>query len=391
MPPPAPSSHGQAAITHGELVAGASGVYQPIPPSTINPTGADGRNPFAIAPAGQNPQGISCPDPSTLTKRQGGYYEQDPIGGGTHYLIAIYPTFIRNAQGGYDGVDAVFGYSARNAVPAGGNAALSGPGDAVTAANIAAHVIAVDAFLVDWGIWQDAQAAPPYGGHCAGAGYVFSAPFIAGNAAPPAPPRALLEHPPFAAGPALLAAVTRDWSIGTLETLPGPGPTTTTFVHIPTCAWLNATESTAPVPFHALATATAGGYTYFLVYNVLVTPGSVTWDWGDGARSTTTSVPETGPSTLPSYDPTTQRWTDPCQVSHAYDSVSSGRTISATETFGVSITVSWSDGLSTHSAAVPCDGATGGPCALSIGPGQGWSSGPHPVNQVEPVPYSPPQ
>ena len=29
-----------------------------------------------------------------------------------------------------------------------------------------------------------------------------------------------LEHPPFAAGPALLAAVTRDWSIGTLETLP---------------------------------------------------------------------------------------------------------------------------------------------------------------------------
>ena len=47
-----------------------------------------------------------------LTERRGGYYEQDPIGGGAHYLITIYPTFIRNAQGGYDGADAAFGYSA---------------------------------------------------------------------------------------------------------------------------------------------------------------------------------------------------------------------------------------------------------------------------------------
>jgi hypothetical protein len=391
QPPPAPSSQGQAAVTHGQLVAGASGVYQPIPPSLIAPTSTDRRNPFSIAPVGENPQGISCPDPSTLTKRQGGFYEQDPIGGGTHYLITIYPTFIRNAQGGYDGIDPGFGYSAPSVVPPGGDASLSTPGEHVTAANIGAHIIAVEAFIEDWGIWQDAQPTPPYGGHCAGASYIFSAPFIAGNAAPPSPPRAALERPPFPVGPALIAAISREWTIGTLETLPGPSSTARTFVHIPTCAWLNSTVPTNPVPFHAVTAVTAGGYTYFLVYNVVVTPGLVTWDWDDGTLSTSASVPEHGPATLPSYDPTAQKWTDPCEVSHAYANVDDGRTITATEAFSVSITVSWNDGVSTHAAAVPCDTTSRGACAVSIGPAQGWASGPHPVDQIEPVPFSPPR
>ena len=56
----------------------------------------------------------------------------------------------------------------------------------------------------------------------------------------------------------------------------------------------------------------------------------------------------------------------------------------------VAITVSWSDGVSVHTASVPCNAATGGPCTLTIGPAQGWQSGPHPVDQIEPVPYIPP-
>jgi hypothetical protein len=364
-------------------------VYQPIPPSTIGPARSGSGGALRRAAAGLNPQGLACPDPAILTTRHGGFYEQNPVGGGVHSLITIYPTFDRNAQGGYDGYDATFGYAARNAVPAGGDPALSGPGATVTAVNIAAHVIAVDAFLIQFGDWQDAQPNPPYGGHCAGASYVFSAPYIAGNAAPPAPPLAVLQRPPFQPGAALVAEVTRDWSIGMLQTLPGPGQTTRTYVHIPTCAWLASSVPTAPVPFHAVTTATAGGYTYFLVYNVVVTPGPVTWGWGDGTTATTASVIETQPSTLPSYDPTAQTWADPCQMSHAYASVDSGRTITASETFAVSITVSWSDGLSTHTAAVPCDPAGGGACTLTLGPAQGWVSGPHPVDQIEPVPFSP--
>jgi hypothetical protein len=77
-------------------------------------------------------------------------------------------------------------------------------------------------------------------------------------------------------------------------------------------------------------------------------------------------------------------------VSHDYAAVSAGATITATETFTVTITVSWSDGVATHVQAVACDEGSGGACRITLGPGDGWQTGPHPVDQIEPVPYQPP-
>jgi hypothetical protein len=77
-------------------------------------------------------------------------------------------------------------------------------------------------------------------------------------------------------------------------------------------------------------------------------------------------------------------------VSHNYADVSPGVTITATETFTVTITVSWSDGVAIHSEPVACDAATDGACRLTLGPRDGWQTGPHPVDQIEPVPYQPP-
>jgi hypothetical protein len=153
---------------------------------------------------------------------------------------------------------------------------------------------------------------------------------------------------------------------------------------------MSSTVPTIVLPFHTVATTTIAGYTLFLVYSVQVTPGPVTWDWGDSTQSTTTAAIESAPSTLPAYDPTAQTWTNPCSIFHAYSTVADARTITATETFTVAITVSWSDGVSVHTASVPCNAATSGPCTLTIGPAQGWQSGPHPVDQIEPVPYIPP-
>ena len=145
----------------------------------------------------------------------------------------------------------------------------------------------------------------------------------------------------------------------------------------------------APVPYHALTTAVVGGYTLFLLYEVTVNPGTVTWSWGDGSSSTAPGPIEHQPSSLPSYDPSTQQWTDGCAVSHEYANVSNGATITATETFTITITVSWSDGVAVHTQPVVCDASSGGACRLSIGPGDGWLSGPHPVDQIEPVPFQP--
>ena len=70
--------------------------------------------------------------------------------------------------------------------------------------------------------------------------------------------------------------------------------------------------------------------------------------------------------------------------------VSAGATITATETFTVTITVSWSDGVTVHTQPVACDASTGGACHLPLGPADGWQSGPHPVDQIEPVPFQAP-
>lgn len=303
--------------------------------------------------------------------------------------ISIHPGFTKNGTGGYDGFDAAYAYDIANAIPAGGDATATAPGSPATAANVDGHAVAVTAFLRTRGTWVDANPVAPFGGSCQGATFSFSPPYLAGNAPPPAPTTTVLSNPPFRVGADLVASLTKSWVIGGIAVLPGGPATSRTFVHIPTCVWTDSTVPVAPDEYHALTTTVAAGYTLFLLYNVTVTPGPVAWTWGDGTSSVAPGPVEQGPATLPSYDPSTQHWTDPCAVSHAYAQVSKGATITATETFTVTITVSWSDGVAVHTVPVACD-AGGGDCHLTLGPGDGWQSGPHPVDQIEPVPYQPP-
>jgi hypothetical protein len=385
-PGSAPSSLGGAAVTHGKLVAGAGGTYLPIIPTGIAPGGSDPPNPLGIPPHGPDPQGMSCPAANLFHLGPGSHGP----GGGILAVIAIHPTFTLNTLGGYDGYDAPFGYSVRDAIPPGGDPSDTTLGSPATAANVAGHLIGVTALLRSRGTWQDAQSTAPYGGSCVGANFSFSTPYLAGDLLPPAPPRSVLSTPPFPTGTNLVAALTGAWTIGSVDTLPGPDPRARTFVHIPTCAWMHSDVPTGPAPFHALSATQVGGYTFFLLYEVTVTPGPVTWRWGDGTSSTVAGPVEQGPVSLPAYEPSTQRWTDPCQVSHAYATVSAGDTVTATETFTITISVSWSDGVSVHTQPVACDAATGGACRLTLGPADGWQSGPHPVDQIEPVPFAPP-
>jgi hypothetical protein len=387
-PSPVPTSTGSASVVLNTLQAGAGGTYAPQSGNQITPGRHDPGNPIYIPPP-PDPQGKVCP-PTTIfhTRAPGSVIGPGIPAGNIIAVLTIYPTFTKNAQGGYDGSDPQFGYAVANAIPSGGDPAAASIGSPATAATAAGHIVAVDAWLRQFGTWQDATpGVPPYGGSCQGAGFAFTAPFLAGYSPPPIPPASVLNTPPFALGNALMAEVTGTWRIGHVATMPGPDPTARTYVHIPTCAWLDSGVPTGPVQMHAIKATTEAGVTLFLVYNLTVTPGPVTWDWGDGTQVQTGGAVESPPPTTPSYDPTSQTWTDPCTVSHPYGTVADGRTITATETFAVLITVSWDDGVTVHTAPVPCDPATSGPCQLSIGAANGWTSGPHPVDQIEPVPY----
>jgi hypothetical protein len=378
--PQTPQSSAGATIQLNQLLAGASGTYTPSGADTYTPTQIDPRNPTTVPPP-PDPQGKTCPATTTFHIGHGGRIVS---------VVDIYPSFTRNAQGGYDGSDPNFGYAQPNAVPPGGDPTKTAIGAPVTAVTLPGHIVAVDAWLQRRGTWQDATPGiAPYGGRCVGFDFTFSAPFIVGDAPPPVPPSSVLNKPPFALGATLVSQLTGAWRIGTVRTMPGPQPTTTTYVHIPTCAWLDSGVPVAPVPLHAITTTVENGITLFLVYNLTVTPGTITWDWGDGTQSQSGPV-ESAPTSQPQYDPTSQTWSDPCDVSHAYATVAHGRTITASQSFTIAVTVSWFDGVAVHTQPVPCDAATGGPCDLTIGGANGWNSGPHPVSQIEPVPYVPP-
>lgn len=382
---PGPASEGTGALTHGRLVAGAGGTYLPIIPAGVIPMGPEPRNPLEIPPAGPNPQGMSCPASHRFHTGPG-----SPAPGGIVSVVTIHPAFSRNAAGGYDGFDARFAYAVPNAIPPGGDPTATSPGSPATAANVAGHLIAVTAFVLKRGTWQDAQPVAPFGGSCQGTMFSFSTPYLVGNAPPPFPPISVLRTPPFPTGADLVARVTRSWTVGNIETLPGTSPTSRTFVHIPTCAWMDSTVPVVADPYHALTSTVVDGYTLFLLYEVTVIPGTVTWSWGDGTTTAAPGPVERGPAQLPGYDPGSQHWSDPCAVSHEYAQVSAGATITAAETFTVTITVSWSDGVTVHTQPVACDANSEGACHLTIGAADGWQSGPHPVDQIEPVPYQAP-
>ena len=369
-----PTSQGGASIVTNELDVGVSGVYQPIAANTIPSGGPDPTPPrnsgltTATAPpepAACTPGSAQAPTQNTLAHKQN---------------LTIYPSFTRNASGGYDGSDPAFGYYRPNAIPAGGDPSQTQLGAPATAANIAGHIIGVP-------VTFNGVSTPD--GSCFVGDFTFGQPFLARDNPVPPPSPDVLATPPFAVGTSLLAELMGHWRLGTIETLPGPGGTMRTFVHIPTCAWLDSTVPLAPAHLHAIKIADSHGATLFLVYNLTVTPQPVTWDWGDDTQTTSLDASEAPPPTLPTYDASAQTWSDPCTVSHQYSTVSAGRTITATEPFSVDITVSWSDGVKTNRQSVPCDHATGGACQLTVGPAQGWESGPHPVDQIEPVPFNP--
>lgn len=375
-PPPIPiqpSTDPSAYANDGQLAADVQGTLAPIPPNKVVPP------PSVSDPVITHAAGTSTPRPLPPSCTAGSAAAPPPGSLAHKQNVTIYPTFTRNASGGYDGSDPNFGYYQPNAIPPGGDPTQTQLGAPATAANIAGHVVGVPAVL------GGTLAAD---GSCFNGDVTFGTPFLARDY-PPSPPTAnVRDTPPFGLGPSLLAQVSGRWRIGTIDTLPGPGGTTRTFVHIPTCTWLDSTVPLAPQHLHAIKTAQSDGYTFFLVYNVTVTPGPISWDWGDGTTSTNLAVDETPPATLPAYDPSAQTWNDPCTTSHPYATVNGGRTITATQKFTVDIRVSWSDGVSVNSDTVPCDGANVD-CAISIGPAQGWQSGPHPVDQIEPIPFSP--
>lgn len=374
QPPTAqpPTTQPSAGIVTNELIAGASGVYQPIAANTIPPGATDPAPPRAATTTTSPPQPAPCTVGSAQAPPQSSFAHKQNL--------TIYPSFARNGSGGYDGSDPAFGYYRPNAIPAGGDPSQTQLGAPATAATIAGHVIGVP-------VTFNGVSTPD--GSCYVGGFTFGQPFLARDL-PLQPPSAdVLATPPFSLGASLLAEVTGKWRVGTIDTLPGPEGTTRTFVHIPTCAWLDSTVPLAPASLHAIKTADSNGTTLFLVYNLTVTPQPVTWDWGDGTQTTSLDASEAPPPTLPTYDATAQTWTDPCTVSHQYASISTGRTITATQPFSVDITVSWSDGVKTNTQRVACDRTTGGACQLMVGPAQGWASGPHPVDQIEPVPFNP--
>ncbi|MGH7686883.1 MAG: hypothetical protein ACREN2_08720 [Candidatus Dormibacteria bacterium] len=345
---------------------------------------------------GSTPSGNGPPYPAPGCPPGFGYLKPSP----NRMFYTIYPTFTRNASGGYDGHDAWFGYDVPNAVSPGGDATRTDIGAPATAANIAGHTISValeiapasawSSQALEWSKQQFGLVGPNAPGSCENGAllYGFGQAVIEGDAPAPPPSAGVLNDPAFGFGATLLANVMGRWRIGTIGTLPGPSSSTRTFVHIPTCAWLDSGVPTAQTALHSVTTTIAGGYTLFLVYTVTVTPQTVTWDWGDGAQSPSVDAPESPPPVSPSYDASTQTWSNPCSVSHAYSTVSAGRTISAQQPFTVDIAVSWNDGVTTHTQPVACDRATNRACALTVGPAQGWVSGPHPVDQIEPVPFT---
>lgn len=375
--PPAatPSTQSTVNTDNNQLNAGLQGALMPIPPQTLQQgpgyTGTTGTHVVV--------NGTSPPPPPQCTPGSAPAPPPPRALNATKRIFTIYPTFTRNASGGYDGSDAAYGYNQPNAIPPGGDPSQTQLSAPATAANVAGHLIGVP--VVIGGVAPD--------GSCYTGAVSFGRPFLAGLNPPMPPSPAVQATPPFPVGAALLAQLMGQWRLGTIGTLPGPANTARTFVHIPTCTWLNSTVPQAPTSLHAIKTAQSDGYTFFLVYNLTVTPGTVDWDWGDGTTSTSLTADETPPPTLPAYDPSAQTWSNPCTESHPYADVSTGRTITATQAFTVDITVTWSDGVNTTTQGVACDPASGGDCTLTIGPAQGWVSGPHPVDQIEPVPFYP--
>ncbi len=395
-PPPAagPASSATSDVIDGQLRVGAGGVFSPEPvhnllPSGVNPT-------LGVAPVtpGFVP-GALCPPQSLLDQVPTGVVRGDSAPGNVTYTE--YPT-LHDGETGHPYATWPNGQGEfSEALGTGG--APPGPYQAVTTAGVwASDGVAVTVWVTHRGS-LDAQ------GNCQGLAVAsYDLPYDVGPLPPPAPPATVLTRPPFNPGQ-LATRLKQSWTIGAVATAPGPDAGNAAYVRAPTCAWISG--STVPATgatFHAYTQTTVpsprdrGAVLLTLNYTVQVTPETLSWDFGDGDRGG--SAHEVGRGSDPgSNDPhfnyTSYSW-DPggCSVYHLYGTAAAGptRTISATQGFLVTVSVTWSDGTTTHGPQpVPCDprsGVPGQPCEVTVGPGDGWSSPGHRVTEVAGVPYS---
>ena len=217
-------------------------------------------------------------------------------------------------------------------------------------------------------------------------------------ATPPAGCSCVVPSPPPGSG----AFTNINTDPGLIDTSPDPGKTT--YINMPTCAWINGNNSAPPggVVAHAGPIAVTGvgangtSVTYWVWYVVQVVPSTnVVWNWGDG---TTTQTTNDGQPTLGApykYDPATGSWssTSPCGNSHAYTTYNPSRTITASQSFNYQLYATWGEcptGYGScqnfYNMTPGCAGGAGiGTCWTSAGT-VNWGGVNHEVDQAEAVP-----
>ena len=300
---PGPSSQGGAALTHGKLVAGAGGTYLPVPPSDIVPTGTDPRNPLEVPPQGPNPQGLSCPTTRLFHVGPG----SPAPGGGVVAVISIHPAFARNTTGGYDGYDGRYGYSLKSAIPSGGDPAAVAPGSLChrrerrrahrRGDGVSEHPRDLGGCparrAVRWKLHRrDVHVQSPVSGGkrpATGATDVRA-------------PDTSLSHGTRSGRRARRGMDDRrrrhtSWARSNCTNLRAHPDVRLDDFDVPSQV----------TPFHALTATVADGYTLFLLYEVTITPGAVTWNWGDGTSTTKAGPVEHGPTACRTTTPLRRR------------------------------------------------------------------------------------
>lgn len=210
---------------------------------------------------------------------------------------------------------------------------------------------------------------------------------------------------PPTTGLSLHLNVAADWPSGTIALAPyGPsqsGGPLPGYVNVPVCGWLqgDAIPATDPTYSHTWTQTedVPGPYGTIIAsmnLHVVITPGPITWTWGDGTSTMTNTYgvnPYVG-SDLPAYDAATGMWTyGGCSTgsSHKYTTVTTGSntyTISVTQKFYVSEYLEWTDGYQDHYYYLPAGGSgiTWDKKVETIT----WTSVKERIEQIESVPYS---
>jgi len=189
--------------------------------------------------------------------------------------------------------------------------------------------------------------------------------------------------------------IVRNWGKGTAKTLPD-GINSKTYVHIPTCAWIEGAATPTPdgdwVQVYAVEEPAGGGMVW-VQYQVVIhiTSDPVVYDWGDGdaghGKSTQTEFNKP-PSGRPTYDAVAQSWLvgNPCDVPsaawHQYSQVAGppGRHIIASKTFHATAEWFYNIGSGTEAGGpLACGGCGDLPVT--------WDFGVHEVDQIQGIPY----